>query len=466
MSGAATPAEMRAEASMRAARRHSDKPDDNRSPFQRDRDRILYTSAFRRLAGVTQVVSALEGHVYHNRLTHSLKVAQVSRRVAEKLIDRASLQVEGSTGLIQPHLSADVAEAAALAHDIGHPPFGHVAEVELQACMKEFDDEGSFEGNAQSFHVVTKTAMMDREFSGLNLTRATLDAVLKYPWMRDRQDKKASEKWGYFPSDEDDFRFARCLQGPPPPSIPGRADSGGQSLEASIMDWADDITYAVHDAEDHYRAGLVPLHRLLPDSPEFGDFVTWVERRWAARRDGTTTSAQIATAAEVIPVLFGSADAYEGTNEQRTTLRAFSSALIARYIGATDIRPPRDGEQDWQLTIEPWARLEVNVLKELAWRYVIERPALAAQQHGQRQVIAYVFDVFMTAAEAKGTEQSVLPIRTRQMVQRMRDLGQDTPASRGRAVCDAICAMTEDEIVRLHSRLTGLAMGSVLDAIV
>lgn len=450
----------------RATRRWpNDKPDDHRSPFERDRDRILYSSAFRRLAGVTQVVSALEGHVYHNRLTHTLKVAQVSRRLAEKLLNSAQPAVAG--GASAPLLDADVAEAAACAHDLGHPPFGHVAEVELQECMKNVDHKNSFEGNAQSFRIVAKTAAMDREFVGLNLTRATLNAVLKYPWLHDAEDEKAKAKWGAYTAELDDFRFARGLDGPAHIAIPSPVTSGGQSLEASIMDWADDITYAIHDAEDHYRAGLVPLEHMIPGSPEMTDFVAWVDDRWRARRGPNVARSDIAKSAEVISLLFGSDRPYEGTQEQRIALRSFTSALVGRYVGATKIAPPASGAGDWQLVVEPWARKEVNVLKELAWRFVIERPALAAQQHGQRAIIRNVFHAFQDATDSNSTvSKSILPIRTLNLIEASRAMGLDDAAFRGRAVCDSICAMTEDEIVRLHARLAGNSMGSVLDAIV
>src|SRR5262245_2181960 len=130
--------------------RQSRSTEDQRTPYERDRDRILYSAAFRRLGGVTQVVSATEAEVFHNRLTHSLKVAQVARRIAEHLRKRDEYcfkdlehEAENSSRIINP----DVVEAAALAHDLGHPPFGHVAETTLRDLMAA----DGYEGNAQSF---------------------------------------------------------------------------------------------------------------------------------------------------------------------------------------------------------------------------------------------------------------------------------------------------------------------------
>src|SRR5207253_7140965 len=119
-------------------------------PSQRDRDRILNAPAFRRLAGVTQVVSAAEGEIFHNRLTHSLEVAQIGRRIAEHLIANQAKDAVALGGL-----DPETVEAACLAHDLGHPPFGHVAEDELQRLFRKYRDVESFEGNAQSFRILT-----------------------------------------------------------------------------------------------------------------------------------------------------------------------------------------------------------------------------------------------------------------------------------------------------------------------
>ena len=139
--------------------------DESRSPAQKDRDKILYSSALRRLAEVTQVVSAVEGHVFHNRLTHSLKVAQLARRIAERFIRQVPETLAPRGGL-----DPEVVEAAALAHDIGHPPFGHIAEKELDSLIRGAGNSDGFEGNAQSFRILTRLAAHTEEYDGLNLT--------------------------------------------------------------------------------------------------------------------------------------------------------------------------------------------------------------------------------------------------------------------------------------------------------
>ncbi|MEO1341880.1 MAG: dGTP triphosphohydrolase, partial [Cyanobacteria bacterium J06635_13] len=235
-----------------------DKPGDNRHSFQVDRDRILYSSAFRRLAQITQVLTAQEGHVFHNRLTHSLKVAQVARRLAERLVTEQP-KIAAAIGGVD----ADVVEAAALAHDLGHPPFGHTAEEQLDACARKAGLSDGFEGNAQSFRILTRLAIHRLDYYGLNLTRATLNAVLKYPWLRSPDTtSKRYRKYGVYDLDIEAFSFTR------------EAANDRQSIEASIMDFADDITYSVHDLEDFYLAGLIPLELLATDWDELERFTS------------------------------------------------------------------------------------------------------------------------------------------------------------------------------------------------
>jgi len=166
---------------------------DLRTRAQRDRDRILYSSALRRLAEVTQVVSPGSGYVFHNRLTHTLQVAQVGRRLAERLLKLHPKEVAASEGV-----DPDVVEAACLAHDLGHPPFGHIAEEVLNEVAEK---AGGFEGNAQSFRIVTKLAFRSPKYVGLDLSRATLSAILKYPCFRGKG-KARKPKWGSYSTEK------------------------------------------------------------------------------------------------------------------------------------------------------------------------------------------------------------------------------------------------------------------------
>ena len=218
---------------------------DIRSPWQMDRDRILYSSAIRRLRPISQLVSSDQSGVFHNRLTHTMKVAQVGRRLAEYCVQRQQT-LAGRLGV-----DPDVVEAACLAHDLGHPPFGHVGEWTLDRLGRKYQCMEGFEGNAQSFRIVARLSKQSRGWEGLNLTRATLTALMKYPWPRAAEGPR-SHKWGYYSSEEIDFNKSREW-------LPERFRAV-KSVEAELMDWADDITYSVHDIEDFHRAGCIPWH--------------------------------------------------------------------------------------------------------------------------------------------------------------------------------------------------------------
>lgn len=221
---------------------------------------------------MTQVSEPELGLSFHTRLTHSLKVAQVTRRAAEKLLDQAKGGELGPRAArLALTLDPDAAEAAGLGHDLGHPPFGHVAE---KALNEKAHLAGGFEGNAQSFRIVTRLAIRSPE-PGLSLTRRTLNGCLKYPWLQVPTDEQKNEKYGaYRNNDEEAFHWVR--QG---------SEQDELSLTAHLMDWADDLTFAVHDLDDFYRAGLVPLDRLAAESgPELGRFAEALNRMGITER--------------------------------------------------------------------------------------------------------------------------------------------------------------------------------------
>ena len=301
-----------------------------RSAGERDSDRILSCSAFHRLAGITQVVPAGTGNAAHSRLTHSLKVGRVARRLCQRVLERHPE--------FDDLLDVDSVEAAGLAHDIGHPPFGHVAEQTLDQLMQPF---GGFEGNAQSFRIVTRLAQRHPELDGLDLTRGTLDAMIKYPWpragLKDEADLRHWEKWGYYESDENAYEFAREMHKP---------DSQQPCLGAEIMDWADDLTYAVHDLEDFYRAGAVPLERLCTSRAELEVFIASIEKECArgGRIEGKDRDGINEEAEYVFGQLLAFEGPYTGKRRQRQTLRERSDFLISNFMGAFNLTRGRYGQ--------------------------------------------------------------------------------------------------------------------------
>lgn len=424
------------------------KKSDQREPFERDRDRLLYTSALRRLAGVTQVVRPGEGHVFHNRLTHTHEVAQLARRLAQKLIDDSDQQLRDAIGGIDP----EVAEAAALAHDLGHPPFGHIAEQELHDLTSEEDACEGFEGNAQSFRIITKLAIRTSTRYGLNLTRATLNATLKYPWLRPDDaddDEFKGAKWGAYQTEKEVFQWVREYSG----------DTDRQSVEAAIMDWADDIAYAVHDLEDFYRAGLVPLDRLLTDDAERKRFIDAAFDRWdtppCKRSD---IHAFFSTLPRLKP--------YDGSGEVRGLLRELTSKLVGKYIqSATLIDNPAPDES--YLHIPHGEQAEVKILKELTWQYVILNRSLLTQQHGQRQIIRTLYEIYREATRDEKM-YGLLPPHIADRVRHLKDVDVDevdAKSERVRLAADAVCSLTDREAVQTYKRLTGIQPGSVLDIV-
>jgi dGTPase len=432
----------------RNARRHTIRPagkrdgSDLRSAAQKDRDRVLYTSSFRRLAQVTQVVAADTGHVFHNRLTHSLQVAQVGRRLAERLAKVHESELNESTGL-----DPDVVEAACLAHDLGHPPFGHIAEEELnELAGAEID---GIEGNAQSFRIVTKLSQHAPLHHGLDLTRATLAAVLKYPWLKGTNPDKP-KKWGAYRTDEKDFHFALALAG----------GERKRTIEAQllVMDWADDITYSVHDLDDFFRARKIPLH-LLADrhyDHERTTFFEDAERRHKGEKGLWTGNTELREAFnEVIIGLFPLQQAYSGTWEERAKLREFTSQLIGRYIGGTSLKAGPTGPIE--VHVDDHLLMEVAMLKELTWTYIIEGPALVSQQYGQKRVIAKLVEIYMNAATDKKNGRIFPPYYRKSL-----EASAEQDGIR-RTVIDLVAGMTEEQALAIHNRLTGVSLGSGLE---
>ena len=414
-----------------------------RPPSARDRDRILHSSAWRRLGGVTQVVDPSEGHLFHNRLTHSLKVAQIGRRLAEILRSKPE---EAKKAARHGGLDPEVVEAAALAHDLGHPPFGHVAEKELDKLITAEGDPDGYEGNAQSFRIVTRLAIRRETESGLNLTRATLNAILKYPNLRGTHGKK-SKKWGAYRTEESEFAWAREQ------AVPDE----GASLEAEIMDRSDDIAYAIHDLEDFYKAGLIPLDRLTTSKADREAFIKQsLERRHKRQPNEQISAEEWRNAADLL-VYLPVTERYTGSSAQRAALRKATSYLINQYVSGIKINDienrPAAGSR---LLMPKGATTELSFLKELTWFYIIDNPKLATQQYGKAQVIRDLFKIFFDAVN-DASMHNILPVRGRELL----EAGE--PATR--VVADIVSSLSDQEALVLHRRLTGYSAGSVLDLI-
>ncbi|PSK91351.1 dGTPase [Murinocardiopsis flavida] len=329
-----------------------------RGPFERDRARVLHSSALRRLAAKTQVVQLGESDFPRTRLTHSLECAQIGRELG------------GALGC-----DPDLVEAACLAHDLGHPPFGHNGETALDAAAAAC---GGFEGNAQSLRLLIrlegKVLTPEGRSAGLNLTRAALDATLKYPWQRGGA---GTGKFNCYRDDTEIFAWVR-----------DGVDGVRTSFEAQVMDWADDVAYSVHDLEDGIHAGLIRIDALR--SPEERARVCALAA--AAYCDGAE-----AELAEVFAALLDEGfwpASFRGDLGSLAALKNLTSELIGRFCRAAQdatraaAGPGRITRYAADLIVPRRALLECALLKAVVAHYVMARTEAVAQQARERDIIA------------------------------------------------------------------------------
>jgi len=322
-----------------------------RTQFERDRARVLHSAGFRRLAAKTQVHTAGSDDFLRTRLTHSLEVAQISREMGARL-----------------GCDPDVVDVAGLAHDIGHPPFGHNGEAALHEAAQSC---GGFEGNAQTLRVLTRLeAKVDG--AGLNLTRASLDASCKYPWPR----RPGTRKFGVYADDLPVFDWIRQ-------SAPA---GERRCLEAQVMDWADDVAYSVHDVEDGVHGGYLSLRQLLVDADERAELCADVASTYSDETlEALGEALRLLLADEVV---IATAE-YDGGHRSQVALKRMTSVLTGRFVssavGATNSRhgstPVR--RYDVDLVVPRTVRNQCALLKGMALRYVMR--ARAAEEWYERQ---------------------------------------------------------------------------------
>lgn len=479
--------------------------------FSKDYDRLLYSTAFRRLGGVTQVVASNEIALFHTRLTHSLKTAQVGTRLTNHL--RSTHNGPRWDKVIKEYggLEQRVVRAACLAHDLGHPPFGHIAEAELQFITSRtpnrvrprrpdgggaiklhpevsdgYDLRDQFEGNAQSFRIVTKLAFREPpekpdECPAINLTRGTLAAMLKYPWAKDqlpngvdRATKK--NKWGFYDSESEIWRWVFDDNGGPRARKVSQRDRKWEhrTLEAQVMDWADDISYAVHDAEDFFRAGIIPLDRLAVLPNEWEEFFAYAWNNKLSKLFPNDQRTVKEWGEDVVFRLFPQVS-YSGSGGDRINLHKFASTLISDVTKGTRL------ESTGAVVADDKSIAVIELLKQLTWYYVIDRPSLESVQRGQRRLIRSLYCNLIEWVEQvwEGPEVTVmgnrreLPARLLEYLQISHlydpppegDEAHDIGNKRiSRAVIDYIVSLTEGQTIALNARLTGQSAGSMLDS--
>jgi dGTPase len=484
------------------------------SEFRVDRDRVASSPFFGRLAGVTQVVSPTgSGLLLHNRLTHSLKVAQVARVIAERLTAKPD------TAAVVDQLGGcdlDVVEAAALAHDLGHPPFGHLGEEVLDRIARHrFGLPDGFEGNAQSYRIVTTTDTHGPAGHGLDLTAAVRAALLKYPWTRRVEPRphpsqlrvrprgaaepedspgSGSAKFSAYVTELEDLIAARA-------PFAARIEPWQQTVEASIMDTADDISYAVHDVEDFHRVGVLQ-HAIV--SAELGEW--WNQAVELAGLDAATLTAQSRLPGRALELLRrrlhakdswavdddAFADAvfrvrrelvdgllavpFDGSVAAEQSVARFSACWIARLVdGVVIATEPSVRSGHVLLATRQWH--EVQVLKFVHRRFVLRRPDLALHQHGQARLLTTLVEE-LDQWLGDRREADRLPRRLHDLVElatsEYETLARTRPdllvgangeppqgldavraLARGRAVVDFVASLTDNQAAAMLDALSG-----------
>jgi dGTPase len=410
-----------------------------RSDFERDRARVLHSAALRRLAAKTQVVRATSADFPRTRLTHSLECAQIGRELGQEI-----------------GCDPDLVDAGCLAHDIGHSPFGHNGESALNELAAAI---GGFEGNAQTLRLLTRLEPKT-EGAGLNLTRATLDATLKYPWFGE-----PGTKFGAYAEDAEVFGWIR--QGAP---------DRRPCLEAQVMDWADDVAYSVHDMEDGFHAGLITVKNLKSDTER-----AEVSRTAIAYCPGGVTEAELTEILEALLALDIWPASYDGGPATVAALKNLTSELIGRFCvaaqqatlaAASESAPhPTTATATPHLALHPTSdlaspfshtspvghsftryaadlvvprrqRLECALLKAITARYVMNRAGVVAAQARERELLTE-----LTYAVERGAPQTLDPLL------RPSWDAAGTDAARRRVVIDQVASLTDTSAIAWHHRL-------------
>jgi dGTPase len=383
-----------------------------RGPFVRDRARVLHSAALRRLAAKTQVVAVGSGDFPRTRLTHSLECAQIGRELGADL-----------------GCDPDLVDAACLAHDLGHPPFGHNGEAALAQLAAGC---GGFEGNAQSLRLITRLEAKVPG-AGLNLTRATLDATLKYPWLGPGEDTSSAGKYGAYGDDAAVFSWIRS-----------GAPAERPCLEAQVMDWADDVAYSVHDLEDGLQAGLVTLAALRDDAERASVCQLTLESYCPP---GLTTQPELDEVfAGLLALDCWPAD-FDGSLRALAAVKHLTSELIGRFCSAAQLatRPaghPPLRRYSADLVVPRQQRLECALLKGVTAVYVMRRAGVIEAQARERQIIAELADAM--AAGAPETLDGLF---------RPEFAAAPNDRARLRVVIDQVASLTDTSALACHDRL-------------
>ncbi len=400
---------------------------DERTPFQQDRDRIIYTSSFRRLQAKTQVFFSGEYDFYRTRLTHSIEVAQIGRSICHYLRRKSPLMSEDR------YIDPELVEAICLAHDIGHPPFGHAGEGTIHELMRTY---GGFEGNAQTLRLITETiysAGAGRE--GMNPTRAFVDGVMKYKMLFGNSVGRPENHFLY----DDQEKYVKFIFGDN--ALPGNLREEDElnnfrSIECQIMDWADDTAYSINDLMDGISSGLITIQKI---------------EKWSEEKN-------LRDSDHIREIL----DAIKFRSVSRTFSRKIGEFIRAcRLAEDTNFMSKATYRYRFRLETDPEVRGEVELYKTLSQELVFFSPEIYQLEHKRDFILRQIFQTFF---------QNYLAVRDSKIVLLPNDVekavrSEPVTARRARLICDYIAGMTDGFAVRTYKRLYDPDFGSFMDLV-
>jgi dGTPase len=405
----------------------ADRKGDYRTPFQMDRDRIIHAHAFRKLQSKTQVFLSGEYDFYRTRLTHSMEVAQIGRSICVYLRSRETPLEDDF------HIDSDLVEAVCLAHDLGHPPFGHSGERTLQELMVKW---GGFEGNAQTLHLLTETIYHNEAgVRGMAPTRALLDGVLKYKKLFREFPEPPTSHFLYDPQERHRaFVFGNT-------AIPAELHAGEKlnalkSVECQIMDWADDAAYSLNDIVDGVKAGFLTIERI--EDWAGGEALDAERQRWL-------DDLLIAIRADRLDEVFAQKVGAFITACRLRERKNFMSEQTNRYR--------------FDLVVAPAADREAAFYKKMANDIIFESPQLQQVEHKARRILFELWDSCWRNYVEKGRRViKILPPRVGRLID-----AEITAAGKARQICDWLSGLTDGMIVRTYQRLFDPEFGSIRD---
>ncbi len=402
---------------------------DYRSVFQRGRDRLIHNASFRRLQAKTQVFLSGEYDFYRTRLTHSIEVGQIAGSIARYLNDSSPQLSQGF------HIDPVLVEACALAHDIGHPPFGHAGESQLHELMLPW---GGFEGNAQTLRLITEIIFTSgRSRRGMNPSRAFMDGVLKY--------KTLFKEWEnpvrHFLYDDQqkflDFVFdGRAF---PAEMTPGRERNSFRSLECQIMDWADDTAYSLNDLVDSANAGFISLGKV---------------QRWAATQDLDATEARHL---EHLMQAIG-----EGNLERVMNRKIGTFVEACQLVERDNFMSDLTNRYRFGIHIDPEVIKEQKLYARVAVNLVFRSPQVCQLEHKGHIMLGRLFQALADNYLVDGPPKLVL--LSGDFEQEMKAAGQDRQRQ-SRVICDYLAGMTDGFASRIYKRLFDPDFGSIVDLV-